>query len=181
MGRQQMDLVSFRSSRALRRIGISDNTTLQLHDVFGDKAPGHLLLQLRSMMKTEKDPQTQRQQAGQMSTQYLASTDAVADSLLDTLYAWKIPTTAPTPISLPAEVRGNSHNLILVALVVLDRALTSANNKPEPKEFEPALKNALSLSGQTLGDATWFNGWCGLVWASLLDTLIADLLTKAPS
>ena len=43
------------------------------------------------------------------------------------------------------------------------------------------LKNALSLSGQTLGDTIWFNGWCGVVWARLLDTLIADLLTKAPS
>src|SRR5262249_54367739 len=35
--------------------------------------------------------------------------------------------------------------------------------------------------GQTLGDATWFEGWCATTWARLLDTLIADLLTKVDS
>jgi hypothetical protein len=103
----------------------------------------------------------------QLCMQFLASPDAISNSLLELLYA--------TPSTVPNIAQGEP----LAVLTTLDKSLIAVDNRPDPDAFEKMLTDALAVAALNVGDTAWFDGWCAPVWADLLDTLIADLLTGA--
>lgn len=164
-----MDLVSFRSGRALRRAEPSQSHTLALEDRFGDQGMSRLIPGLRAIDPRPRRGYDPRNEAQRQSQSYLFTADAVLSATLDAMYLHAL--LAPQPAGTAPRT------VALAVLVTLDRLLTAQENQPSPQVFEKDVKDALAIEGLTLGDQKWFAATFGRLWGDLVDSLIANLLT----
>lgn len=175
-----MDLVQFSSTRALRRVEADSASTLALADRFPDKngGAGWLLEQLRAWTPEQSGGDLSRAGAAQyLAQQYLLRPEALTDEALASLYPPMAPAATTTGSADETRLLSTTPgSAALRSLAALDRALTAADNRPEPQRFELMLGAALSAEGDHLGTLSWFHNWAMVAWGALVDSLMAALL-----